>query len=103
MYVYDVPASSITSAVKTHGLTAGRHRCARWCNGSDAVGACGAALAATALEARLAVVDLNQSIKDPHKATHTRAEEKPHHSATSGVANPASQSDTGLGGCESQL
>ena len=29
----------------------------------------------------------NQSIKDPHKATHTRAEEKPHPSATSGVAN----------------
>ena len=36
---------------------AGRHRCARRCNGSDAV-ACGAALAATALGARLAVVDL---------------------------------------------
>ena len=46
---------------------------------------------------------LNQSIKDPHKATHTRAEEKPHPSATSGVANPASRSDTGLGGCKSQL
>jgi len=47
--------------------------------------------------------NINQSIKDPHKATHTRAEEKPHPSATSGVANPASRSDTGLGGCKSQL
>ena len=51
---------------------------------------------------------INQSIEGPHKATqsidrrssqsHTRAEEKPHPSATSGVANPASRSDTGLGG-----
>ena len=45
---------------------------------------------------------INQ-IKNPHKATHTRAEEKPHPSATSGVANPASRSDTGLGRCKSQL
>ena len=45
----------------------------------------------------------SNQIKDPHKATHTRAEEKPHPSATSGVANPASRSDTDLGGCKSQL
>jgi len=41
---------------------------------------------------------INQSIKGPHKATHTAAEEKPHPSTTTGGANPASGSDAGLGG-----
>jgi len=45
-----------------------------------------------------------QSINQWSSQSHTRAEEKPHPSATSGVANPASRSDTGLmGGCKSQL
>ena len=39
-----------------------------------------------------------QSINQRSSQSHTRAEEKPHPSATSGVANPASRSDTGLGG-----
>jgi len=43
-----------------------------------------------------------QSInKNPHKATHGQGEADP--SATSRVANPASRSDTGLGGWKSQL
>ena len=45
----------------------------------------------------------DQSINQRSTPSHTRAEEKPHPSATSGVANPASRNNTGLGGCKSQL
>jgi len=38
------------------------------------------------------------SINQRSSQSHTRAEEKPHPSTTTGGANPASQSDAGLGG-----
>jgi len=38
--------------------------------------------------------------KQRSSQSHTRAEEKPHPSTTTGGANPASQSDAGLGGYE---
>ena len=42
----------------------------------------------------------HQSINQRSSQSHTRAEEKPHPSTTTGGANPASQSDAGLGGYE---
>jgi len=42
---------------------------------------------------------INQS-KVLTQQSHTRAEEKPHPSTTTGGANPAPQSDAGLGGYE---
>jgi len=44
--------------------------------------------------------EVNQSINQRSSQSHTRAEEKPHPSTTTGGANPASQSDAGLGGYE---
>jgi len=41
---------------------------------------------------------INQSINQRSPQSHTRAEEKPHPSTTTEGANPASQSDAGLGG-----
>jgi len=39
----------------------------------------------------------NQSINQRSSQSHTRAEEKPHPSTTTGGGNPASRSDAGLG------
>jgi len=48
----------------------------------------------------LGVRGTNQSINQRSSQSHTRAEEKPHPSTTTGGANPASRSDAGLGGYE---
>jgi len=50
--------------------------------------------------AEVQVTEINQSINQRSSQSHTRAKEKPHPSTTTGGANPASQSDAGLGGYE---